>query len=175
MKFPITQYGLNFRLVVEDDAEFIVALRTHEKLARYISYTDNSVENQINWIKNYKHRETKGEEYYILFEDENHVKLGVVRIYNIKDDSFTAGSWLIGLEADELAGLKSDLFILAFSFDELKLKKCYIDIRKDNKKLVRYHNMFFKQINEDEYNIYLVMDIEGYKKKTKYLTSILNL
>ena len=175
MEFPVTRYGLNFRLVVDEDAEFIVELRTHEKLARYISYTDNSVENQVKWIINYKLREAKGEEYYILFEDENHGKLGLVRIYNIKGNSFTAGSWLVKPDCDELVGLKSDLFILKFSFDELKLENCYIDIRKENKKLVRYHKMFFKQINEDEHNIYLLMDVDAYKKKSKYLTSILNL
>ena len=68
MEFPVTRYGLNFRFVVESDAEFILDLRTHKKLARYISYTDNSLENQINWIKRYKEREAAGLEYYILFE-----------------------------------------------------------------------------------------------------------
>jgi hypothetical protein len=174
MEFPVTRYGLNFRLVVESDAEFIVGLRTHEKLARYISYTDNSLENQINWIKRYKEREAAGLEYYILFEDEANGPLGVFRLYHIEGDHFTAGSWLVKPDADELAAIKSDLFMLILGFEELKLTRCFIDIRKDNTKLVRYHTRFFRQIDEDEHNIYLDMDIPAYEHKRKYLTSILH-
>jgi len=173
MEFPVVRYGLNFRLVNEGDAEFIVGLRTNKKLARYISHTDNSLDNQINWIKNYKQREAEGKEYYILFEDAEHSPLGVLRLYKIEGDHFTAGSWLVKPDAEEFAALKSDLFLLIFGFEDLKMNRCFIDVRKDNKKLVRYHKMFFKPIGEDENNLYLDMDRSGYEHKRKYLTSIL--
>jgi hypothetical protein len=85
-----------------------------------------------------------------------------------------AGSWLVKPDADELAAIKSDLFMLILGFEELKLTRCFIDIRKDNTKLVRYHTRFFRQIDEDEHNIYLDMDIPAYEHKRKYLTSILH-
>jgi hypothetical protein len=174
MQFPVSRYGLNFRLVVEDDAEFIVGLRTNKKLSRYISSTDSSVQNQVNWIRNYKHREAEGKEYYILFEDGNKEKLGLVRLYKIEGKSFTAGSWLVSPDADEMVGIKSDLFLLVFSFEELKLEECFIDMRKENKKLVRYHSKFFKQYKEDADNLYMVMDIPAYEIKREYLTKILH-
>jgi hypothetical protein len=174
MKFPIAQYGLNFRLVVEEDAQFILSLRTDKKLARFISFTDNSLENQVRWIRNYKQREADGKEYYVIFENADKNPLGTFRLYDIKDDSFIAGSWLVRPDADEFAAIKSDLFLLNFSFEYLKMKTCFIDMRKENKKLVRYHKMFYKQYNEDEHNLYMVMDIDAYKKKRGYLTNILN-
>jgi hypothetical protein len=175
MDFPVCRYGLNFRLVTEDDAEFIVRLRTDKKLARYISHTDNSVANQVNWIKNYKRREEEGKEYYVLFEDAQTGPLGVFRLYKIEGDHFTAGSWLVKPDSEEFAALKSDLFLLIFGFEDLKMNRCFIDVRKDNKKLVRYHKMFFRLIGEDENNLYLDMDKAAYEHKRKYLTSILNL
>jgi hypothetical protein len=174
MQFPVSRYDLNFRLVNEDDAEFIVKLRTDKKLARYISYTDNSVLNQIDWIKAYKQREAEGKEYYVLFEDTHSGPLGVFRLYKIEGDHFTAGSWLVKPDAEEFAAVKSDLFLLIFGFDELKMNRCFIDVRKDNKKLVRYHKMFFRPIGEDENNLYLDMDRAAYERKRDYLSSILN-
>ena len=174
MKFPVTRYGLNFRLVVEEDAEFILGLRTDKKLARFISFTDNSLQNQIDWIKRYKQREADGKEYYIIFENTEKVPLGTFRLYDIKDDSFIGGSWLVRPDADEFAAIKSDLFMLNFGFEVLKMKTCFIDMRKDNKKLVRYHSMFFRKINEDEQNLYMVMDVPAYEYKRDYLTNILN-
>ena len=52
----IERYGLTVRLVDEDDAEFIYTLRTNSKLSRYISNTDEILENQVEWIKKYKIR-----------------------------------------------------------------------------------------------------------------------
>ena len=173
MNFPVNYLGLNFRLVDEQDAPFILNLRTHKKLAKYISFTDESLDNQIRWIQNYKLREANGEEYYILFEDEIGEPLGVVRMYHIVGDTFTAGSWLVKPDCGELIALISDLFVLELSFNQMKMKKCLIDVRKQNKKIVRYHQKFFKQIGEDEENFYMEMDVEAYHKKRMFLKSIL--
>ena len=41
--FNLDKYGLHVRLVNEDDAEFIVSLRTDPKLSRFIHDTGNDV------------------------------------------------------------------------------------------------------------------------------------
>ena len=55
--FPMKRYGISVRLVEEDDAEFILKLRTNRKLSRYLHKTDADIEKQIQWIRNYKKRE----------------------------------------------------------------------------------------------------------------------
>lgn len=55
--FSLERYGLYVRLVLEDDAEFINSLRRDLKLSRFISPTEDNVDIQKEWIRNYKQRE----------------------------------------------------------------------------------------------------------------------
>jgi hypothetical protein len=174
MQFPFHKYGLTFRLVEESDAQFILSLRTNKERARYLSATDDNLQKQTEWIKAYKQREAERKEYYVLFEDDNRQPLGVFRLYDITDENFTSGSWLIKPGCDEFVGLKSDLFIGFFANEILKLGDCFFDVRKDNKKVLRYHKMYAKVIDEDELNVYFVMDRAAYEKKSNFLTSIIH-
>jgi hypothetical protein len=91
--FEINKYGLRCRLVQEEDAGFIVRLRTDPVLSRYIHDTSADIMDQIRWIRQYKKREANGEDYYFIFyfADE---PVGVDRIYNINQTSFSFGSWV---------------------------------------------------------------------------------
>lgn len=173
MQFPKYKYGLTFRLVEEGDAQFILSLRLDQKLSRYLSPTDDNLEKQIQWIRLYKAREAEGKEYYILFEDQKGQQLGIVRLYDFTRDTFNSGSWLIKSNCDDFVAIKSDLFVSTFAIEELKFKKCFFDVRIENKKVVRYHKMFSTQISEDENTLYLMMDKEAYKRKYNYLMSII--
>ena len=86
--FEITKYGVHCRLVNENDASFIVKLRSDEKRSRYIHSTDNDVESQKQWIRDYKIREANGVEYYFIYEADG-VPFGVNRIYDMHYDHFT--------------------------------------------------------------------------------------
>jgi DUF2075 family protein len=79
--------------VREEDAEFIVKLRTNPQNARFIHDTNPSVENQRIWIRQYKEREKNGKEYYFIFFDRNK-PVGLYRLYNIHDLTYTGGSWI---------------------------------------------------------------------------------
>ena len=85
--FELDRYGLHVRLVCEEDAEFIVALRTNPIKARYISATSSSVDDQRSWIKNYKERETAGTDYYFIYSYRGKLA-GVNRIYEIEGNHF---------------------------------------------------------------------------------------
>ena len=89
--FEISKYGVHCRLVNENDASFIVKLRSDEKRSRYIHSTDNDVESQKQWIRDYKIREANGVEYYFIYEADG-VPFGVNRIYDMHDDHCTEGS-----------------------------------------------------------------------------------
>ena len=67
----ISKYNISLRLVDEEDADFIVSLRSDEKKSRFISYTDPNIETQKNWIREYKKRENEGKEYYFIASDVN--------------------------------------------------------------------------------------------------------
>jgi len=171
---PAYKFGLIFRLVEPGDAGFILSLRTNARLSRHLSPTEDNLEVQRKWINNYKEREAKGTEYYFLYSDKDNRPIGVFRVYNITKDSLTSGSWLSNPSEDALIAAKTDLFLIELIFEELKVSKCFIDVRKDNKKMIRYHNMFFKRLAEDEQNIYFFMDREGYLRKHHFLSEILS-
>ena len=65
--FELDRYGLHVRLVREEDAEYIVQLRTNPTKNRYIHSTLNDVKAQKEWIRLYKQREAEGKEYYFIF------------------------------------------------------------------------------------------------------------
>ena len=135
--FELDKYGLHVRFVREDDAEFIVALRTNAHNARYIHDTDASVEAQRAWIRNYKVREAAGEEYYLLFEVEG-VPQGVYRIYKRYDDWCVTGSWVFSPDAQRNAALKAMIITHEIVFEELGNKYVHdVDgINEENKGVI---------------------------------------
>ena len=68
--FVYENYGVTARFVTEKDAEFIVRLRSDDKLGRFIHASDGSVEQQIEWTREYKKREAAGLDYYFVFSKD---------------------------------------------------------------------------------------------------------
>lgn len=151
--FTLERYGLQVRLVNEDDAEFIVALRTDPRLSRYIHETSASVEDQKQWIRNYKKREARGVDYYFMFL-VNGVRQGVARIYDITEDSFTQGSWVFSPDAFLGASVLGNIISSEMGFEFLDKKIEYSDARRDNN-TNRYVQSFHPEIvKTDELNVY---------------------
>ena len=92
MKKYIEGKYINLRDVKEEDAEFILSLRTSEKKSRFLHKTQYDIDKQVSYIRHYK---TLDNEWYFIIEDKKQVPLGTVRIYDIIGDSFCWGSWLL--------------------------------------------------------------------------------
>ena len=150
-------YFLKFKLADKSDAEFILGLRTNPSKNKYLNYTEPNLENQIIWLKEYKLREERGEElYYIIYE--NHIPVGTIRIYNIKENECTTGSWLFSSNTHQLTPIISELLIYEIVYNILKKSTVLFDVRKENKKVVTYHKLKrITLINEDEENFYYSM------------------
>ncbi len=148
---------LQFIFAKENDAEFILGLRTNPSKNKYLNYTEPNLENQIIWLKEYKTREERGEElYYIIYE--NHIPVGTIRIYNIKENECTTGSWLFSSNTHQLTPIISELLIYEIVYNILKKSTVLFDVRKENKKVVNYHKLKrITLINEDEENFYYSM------------------
>ena len=151
------------RFVEESDAQFILDLRTKEK-AKYLSKTDNNLDNQINWIKNYKIREKDGKEYYFVIENKESERIGLVRAYKIEDDSATSGSWIMIDNCPIENVLESNLLIYEFILEYLGKEKIFFDVRKDNKKVWRFHKSYGAvQIDEDELDYFFEFSKDSFK------------
>lgn len=166
--FSLKRYGLEVRLVNEQDAEFIVKLRTHPKLSRYIHRTENDIEKQKTWIRAYKEREKAGEEYYFIFH-KNLTPLGLIRLYNIQEETFTTGSWVFDPDAPYEASIFGVLIANSIGFEMLgkKVSVSPDGVNENNKSVVKFHKMigreftgkiFDKEIGEYYYTTQLTKE-----------------
>ncbi|WP_187106332.1 GNAT family N-acetyltransferase [Fusobacterium mortiferum] len=148
---------INLRLVKEKDADFILKLRTNKELSKFISPTDINLEEQIKWLKNYKIRENKKDEFYFIIETKDGTPCGTVRIYNInyKNKETTWGSFILDKTRPDGASNEVIELSLNFILKILGLEKIYLDVRKENYKAIHiYEKNGFIRIGEDEENYY---------------------
>lgn len=171
--FELDRYGLHCRLVVEEDAGFILQLRTDPVLARFLHATENDLQKQKEWIHEYKLREAKGEDYYFIYSNDNG-NVGVNRLYNIKTDSATAGSWICKSDADGMASILTLIILRDIIFDIMGAEYDNFDVRKGNKKVQRLHEMCGAEIvSEDELNYYYRLSSEDYRKNKEQILQLI--
>lgn len=135
----LTSKTVSMRLVEESDAEFILSLRTDDKYNKHLSAVSQDVDSQIQWIKNYKKDEIERSQFYFIIERNDGVRCGTVRIYDIRNDSFSWGSWILNEEKTRYAAIESAFLVYSFGFGELGFKKCHFEVRKGNEKVISFH------------------------------------
>lgn len=175
--FEIDTYGLHVRLVCENDAEFILRLRTNERNARFIHATDNRIEKQVEWIKQYKERESNGEDYYFIFFSQRR-PVGVIRIYDIdcREKKATIGSWVCELDLPMQIPISILIICREILFDVLGMEKDCFDVRKVNKHVQRVHKMMGAElVAEDELNYYFELPKVVFDEKKQEIINLLNI
>lgn len=166
--FQIARYGLYVRLVKEEDAEFILSLRANPRLSRYIHQTENDVVKQRNYIREYKKREEKGNDYYFIFFLDSK-PVGVARLYNIEEMTFTFGSWLFAEGLPYWVSIAGAIIAREIAFIDLeKSKEIEADgTHEDNKGVISFSKklgMVFDDIKMDIKGRYLT----GYMLKEDF-------
>lgn len=166
MKKYIAGKYINLRDIKEEDAAFILSLRTSEKKSQFLHKTQNDLSKQIDYIKHYK---TLEDEWYFIIEDKEQVPLGTVRIYDVKGDSFCWGSWLIVDGLSPVIALESALLIYEYAFYQLGFSNVHFDVRKGNVRVQRFHESFgairVKETDLDIFYTYTKADYEKIKNK----------
>lgn len=159
----IHRYGITLRLVEEEDAEFILKLRTDEGLNKFISYTSPHLNDQINWIREYKKREAANLEYYFIAQDQFGNQYGTIRIYNFDNESFEIGSWLFHNYAPIGMAVKAHFIGFETGFDLLNANYCRFEVRKKNAAVLRYLQGFETNlVKEDSMNYYFTLTKEKF-------------
>jgi hypothetical protein len=137
-------------MVEEADAEFITRLRTDPLLARHISNTSTSVDSQRTWIRGYLERQRKGLEFYFIICDSAGQSLGTFRVYQIQSRECTAGSWLMKSGSPPMTSLESHLASMFFIFEVLRLEVMHIDVRKENMRVLAWHEFCGARFSHDD-------------------------
>lgn len=129
--FCQSYFGINVRLVSEDDSEFIYRLRSDKVLTQHIHGFDGTIDDQREWLKKYKEREENSLEYYFIYSIGNK-PFGVNRIYNIVGDEGTTGSWICVPGTNPIHVLATSIILYDIAFDIIGFKRVFYDTRKDN-------------------------------------------
>lgn len=168
--YTINKYGLMARFVEEADAEFIISLRTDKSLSKYIHSTDSSIDNQKEWIRNYKEREAKGLEYYFIFYSEDK-PIGLERIYNMTSDAFTHGSLVFSPTSPLGSSVKADIITREVGFSILNKSINFFDVSKGNNGVITYHQRYKPMlIAEDEEGYHYSLSKENFENnKSVYM------
>jgi len=172
---PASKYGCYFRLVELEDAEFILSLRNDPALSKYLNKTSSKLEDQISWLKEYKKREQKGEDFYIItMSEDGKTRYGLNRLYDITNEVYEFGSWLYSPVTSKDKAVLADLFCHSIAFEEFKIPLCKMSVRKKNTRVMRYAKSYEPTfLWEDELSEYFVYNYETWNKRRMRLLKIL--
>uniref|UniRef100_UPI000AFEE5AE GNAT family N-acetyltransferase n=3 Tax=Enterobacterales TaxID=91347 RepID=UPI000AFEE5AE len=129
---------VKLRLVNESDASFILSLRLNENYNKFLSSVNNDIEKQKVWIRNYKQKENNNEEFYFIIETLDGIPCGTVRIYDIHNNSFSWGSWILNESKTRTAAIESALLVYIFGFDIKGYSRCHFEVMKGNEKVISF-------------------------------------
>ncbi|NHQ89636.1 GNAT family N-acetyltransferase [Janthinobacterium lividum] len=137
---PAKVIGKNvvFRNVNKNDAEFILQLRTDPEKGKYLSATAADLDLQLAWLGKYA---DDNSQIYFIIEDKNGERYGTIRLYDVREDSFCWGSWI--LRDGRPSGFAMESAILVYQFAlSLGFKKSHFDVRKENVSVWQFHERF---------------------------------
>jgi len=150
---------IRLRLVDINDAEFILRLRRDDRYNRFLTQVSDDIAAQVSWIESYKDEEAKGRQYYFIIERLDGTPCGTVRVYDLKESSFSWGSWILNEDKTRYAALESAFLIYKFGFDSLKYEQSHFEVMKGNDGVVSFHKkMGAIEVGQDEINFYFNID-----------------
>lgn len=160
---------VHLRLIGIEDAEFVLGLRLDSRYNQFLSAVKPDLAAQKQWIVDYKNEELAGRQYYFIIERVDGIPCGTVRIYDIRDDSFCWGSWILNENKTRYAAIESAFLVYDFGFDKLGFDKAHFDVVKQNERVVSFHKkMGAVEVDEDHTNFYFEIsreNVEAAKKK----------
>lgn len=164
---------ISMRLVTEEDADFILSLRKNPQYNTFLSKVTGDKHTQVSWIRNYKHDEAAGTQFYFIIENNLGVPCGTVRIYDLRSDSFCWGSWILNEDKTRYAAIESAFLVYKFGFEHLGFTKSHFDVRKGNDKVISFHKKFGAVlVSEDVDNYYFEIRQENVKNAYENLRSV---
>ena len=168
--FKIEGKDIYLRYVEIDDAEFLYSLRTDPVLSKYISSVNSGVAEQVDWIKKYKEREKNNLEHYFIVCFKTGERVGTIRIYDFKGNSFCSGSWIVKPDAPICIAVEAIMAMYEYGFYYLGFTQSHLDVMKNNRSVANFMLSFGAKFTSENGNKnYYVLKKEDFEKsKVKY-------
>lgn len=175
-KLPNEAYGLSLSLVEISDAHDIVALRSNPELTKYMVTLGQDVAKQKEWIREYKKREQRGEDYYFSYRRNNDL-VGFARISHVDflSKKCCLSSWI---KNPHIRGGGAQMLLsrLDIAFEYLKLNNVYASIHQTNSNAMKYWQCFNCNIERKSsgYNELTITAKEYCDKKVDYYNAFID-
>ncbi|WP_279045260.1 GNAT family N-acetyltransferase [Cedecea davisae] len=164
------------RLADIGDADFIYSLRINEKLNKHISKISGTANDQAEWLKKYKDKESLGLEYYfIIARKDNNKPVGTVRLYGLTEDNrFCWGSWVLNSDKTVTSAIESAYLLYKFAFEEKKYESAYFQVDNDNAPVISFHKKTGAICTgKDKINENFIYTLDCYNKfKNRYINIV---
>ena len=90
------------------------------------------------------------------------------RIYDLRQDSFCIGSWLMTDNSSLNEVIEGEYLSKIFAFETTGFNKFHFDVRKNNKKVMRFHKLMgAKIVSEDEIDYFFECTKEDYLRNVR--------
>lgn len=166
--------SLTLRLITPEDAAYVHGLRTNPAYNTHLSPVTGSAEDQRRWIEGYKAREAGLSELYYVIERNDGRRCGLVRLYDIKDESFTWGSWILDENKPPKAALESAVLSFGVGFDALHRPLAYVDVRIENTHATAfYRRLGMTEIRRDDRDVFFTYPRDRFKEDAKSFMALL--
>jgi len=131
-------YAFRLRPITDNDAAFVVELRSNPELNRYLHASSNRVEDQVTWLARYY--ECENAYYFVIERRSNGMPEGAIGLYDIDIASGSGewGRWI--LRPNSLAAVESAYLLYRTAFERLGLSSVYCRTVSDNHKVVSFHD-----------------------------------
>lgn len=131
-------YAFRLRPITDNDAAFVVELRSNPELNRFLHDSSIRVEDQLAWLARYYERE--GDYYFVIERRDSGVSEGLISIYDVDTVALSGywGRWI--LSHSSLAAVESVWLIFCIGFELLKLNCVYSRTVAKNEKVVSFHD-----------------------------------
>jgi RimJ/RimL family protein N-acetyltransferase len=150
----LTGARLRFRDASVEDAEFILSLRLDPVKNAHLSKTLDDLDAQRAWLHRYASDD--GQAYFIITHDE--AAIGTIRVYDVRETSFSWGSWILTDGAPRSSAVESTLMIYAFGL-ACNFAQSHFEVRRANEKVWQYHERCGAvRVGEDQQDYFYEID-----------------
>lgn len=161
--------NLRLRLITPDDAAYVFKTRTDPAYNAHLSQVTGTVEDQAAWIRSYKDREAAGSEYYFAIERKSdNLVCGLIRIYDIEDNQFTWGSFVLDKNKPPKAAVESMFLTYQVGFRAIGCHRALFEAHRENTHALALYDRFGgRRIGEDDTNVYFEYALSDFEKDAK--------
>lgn len=150
---------IRLRLITKEDASFVLSLRANDTYNAYLSAVFPHMNEKQAWLAQYQAAEAAGKEFCFIIERLDGTACGTVRVFDLKGDSFSWGSWILNQDKTLYAAIESALLVYRFGFEHLGCNQSHFAVMTDNARVLSFHEkMGAKKAGEDALDSFYTID-----------------